>query len=367
MRYIITTGGTGGHIFPALALIEEIKNQDREAEILFVGAKNGMEEDICHNLKMPFIALKTSGFIGKGLRSIKALFELFIAYFKAKKIITEFQADMVIGFGGYASAPCILAAKSLNIDIYLHEQNAFPGAVNRYFARFAKKIMLTMPISESILSKEIQEKCILTGNPVRKAIANQCNVEKKDTDKKGLNLLVLGGSLGAHSINEIIITLLDKLCHENINIVHQCGKKDYAYVKNAYEASPYPSSCVMPFIENMLDAYTNADIIIARAGATSLAEFACMQKAVILIPFPYAAHNHQYHNAKSLEEKEACLLIEEKNVYKNAKVYDEKLVFDALSLLNTDKAIKEKLEKNIALFAKPNAANTMYNTIIENK
>ncbi len=364
MRYIITTGGTGGHIFPALALIEEIEKNDTDAQVLFVGAVNGMEEDICKMHDIPFKALRTKGFMGKGLKSVIAGFLLIIAYFKAKNLLKEFNPDMVVGFGGYASAPCVLAAKSLKVDIYLHEQNAYPGAVNRYFARFAKKIMLAMPIADGKFSEDIMQRCVLTGNPVRANIAEFGKEERNTKEHKELNLLVIGGSLGAHSINEIIISLLDKLCHENINIVHQCGKKDYEYVKNTYAMSPYPPTCVYAFIEDIKKAYDEADIVIARAGATSLAELACMKKAAIIIPFPYAAHNHQYYNAKVLEEKEACILIQEKEMYKDNTVINENILFNAITHLKIKKVLKMNLEKNIATFAKPYAAKSMYETIV---
>ncbi len=365
MRYIITTGGTGGHIFPALALIEEIQKNDTNADILFVGTVNGMEEDICSMMQIPFKALKVRGFMGKGIKSLIAAFLLISAFFKAKTILKEFKADMVIGFGGYASAPCVLAAKSMKVDIYLHEQNSYPGAVNRYFAPFAKKIMLAMPVVEGKFSKEIMQKCVITGNPVRANIAEHAKQDLKNKENKEFNLLVIGGSLGAHSINELIISMLDKLCHENINIVHQCGKKDYDYVKNCYDMSPYPSTCVFPFIEDIKKAYHEADIVIARAGATSLAELACMKKAAIIIPFPHAAHNHQYHNAQILKEKEACMLLEEKYMYKDNTIIDANILFEAIVHLKIKKVLKMNLENNIVPFAKPDAAKTMYDTITQ--
>lgn len=363
MRIIITTGGTGGHIFPALALAKEILEKEPHSSILFVGGTYGMEKELCKKADIPFIALEVQGFIGKGLKSIKALYLLIKAYFQAKALLKKEEIDCVIGFGGYASAPCILAARSLKRKIYFHEQNAFPGAVHRYFASFADKIMLSIPIEKGIYSENITKKCIITGNPVRKEIAQ---LTQKEVEKsQGKKLLILGGSLGAKSINTLIVSLLELLHIENIEITHQCGAKEYEKVSSAYKDSPYPSSCVHSFIEDMQKAYRDADIIIARAGASSLAELACVAKPVILIPFPFAAHNHQFYNAKSLEEKEACILIEEKEMYKNETIINKELLFKNILLLLNSREKSYALAQNIRLFAKPSAVSNMLNIIKE--
>ncbi len=361
MRIIITTGGTGGHIFPALALYKEIKRENPNAYILFVGAEYGMEKEICSKENIPFIGLNVQGFVGRGLKSIKALFLLVKAYFKARKVIKNEKIEKVIGFGGYASAPSILAAKSLNIKIFLAEQNAFPGAVNRLFSKYAEKIMLSIPIKDGILDSSINNKCVLTGNPVRSEIAKYSfeDVQERKTKK----LLILGGSLGAKSINSLIIECLDDLYRAGVEITHQCGKNDFKRVQKAYEKSSYSSSVVKEFIDDMENAYAQADFIVARAGASTLSEIACMSKASLLIPFPFAAHNHQYFNAKSFEDKQACIMIEEKEVYADNMIINKEKFLEKLLMLAENSKERYSLARNVKTFAKPRAVHEMYTII----
>ncbi len=364
MNIIITTGGTGGHIFPALALAKEIQEKEANYKVIFVGAKNGMEEELCQKANVSFKALEVEGFIGRGLKSIKALFLLFNAFFKARQIIKDEKIDCVIGFGGYASAPSILAAKSLGKTIFFHEQNAYPGAVHRTFASFAKKIMLSIPVEKTVFPTKIKEKCILTGNPVRSEIAQLYTHERDEVENtKKIKLFILGGSLGAQSINSLIVDILPKLHHKDIEILHQCGKADYERVKSLYEESSYDASCVHAFIDDMKSAYETADIVVARAGASTLAELACVKKACILIPFPFAAHNHQYYNAKSLLDKDACILIEENKMYKNRKVTDSSLLITQILSLASSKERRYTLSQNIKTFAKPYAVEQMLKII----
>ncbi len=363
MRIVITTGGTGGHIFPALALAEEIRKQQPDAYILFVGAQYGMEKELCKKANIPFIALNVQGFIGRGLKMFKAAYLLIKEYFKAVKILKEEKIDMVIGFGGYASAPCVIAGKNLRKKVYIHEQNAFFGSFNRHLAKYVTKIMLSMPIENSPHPQEVQEKYLLTGNPVRTEIAELANYPLKSTDTK--KLLVLGGSLGAHSINVLMVSLLKNLAKENIKIVHQCGKRDYELVKEAYANSTYSSSCVHAFIDNMQEAYQNADFIIARAGASTLAELACLAKPSILIPFPYAAHNHQFYNAKTLESRKACILLEEKELFANDKILNKEKLLEKILLLANNLEERNTLARNIRTLAKADAVEKMYKVINE--
>ncbi len=361
MRIIITTGGTGGHIFPAIALIKEIQRQNPSAYILFVGAEYGMEKEICEKENIPFVSLNVRGFVGRGFKSISALFLLYKAYFQAKKIVREYKIDTIVGFGGYASAPSILAARALKKNIFLAEQNAFPGAVNRYFADFANTIMLSIPVKEGLYNEEVAQKCVITGNPVREEIAQYADSEVSRTQSK--KLLILGGSLGAQSINSLIISLLDDLHEHNIEITHQCGKSDFERVKEAYTQSKYPTSCVHAFVDDMQSAYANADFIIARAGASTIAEIACVAKATIFIPFPHAAHNHQFYNAQSLLEKNACLLIEEKEIYQENTVTNKELLLEKILYLAENADSRYTLACNVRTFAKKEATKEMYTII----
>lgn len=309
-RVVLTTGGTGGHIFPALAVAECLRKEG--VNVLFIGSSHGPESRLVQQVGLTFEGLPVRGVLGKGWRSASALWSLCKSVLKAQKIMTRFQPHFVLGFGAYASFPTLAAAKWKGIPLALHEQNAFPGLVNRVFAKSAQRIFLSLPDVEHFFPAN---RCELTGNPVRETIVE---IGKAATTSFGGTgrLLVMGGSQGARAINSVILAQLQKLLAAGIHIRHQTGLGDWERVIAGYRAYGGTASEVTPFIENMAAAYQWADLVLCRAGATSVAELAVAGKPSVLIPFPYATHDHQTHNARVMEKQGAALLIEEKDLGK---------------------------------------------------
>lgn len=308
-RVILTTGGTGGHIFPALAVAECLRNKG--VEVLFIGSAHGPESRLVHQAGLAFEALYVRGVLGKGWRSASALWSLCKALLHARKLVTRFQPDAVVGFGAYASFPALAVAKGKGIPLALHEQNAFPGLVNRIFAKSAQRIFLSLPDVEHLFPAH---HCELTGNPVRGTIVALGRKVASSSKKGTRNLLVMGGSQGARAINSVILAQLEKLVAAGIHIRHQTGPGDWERVAAGYRAYGGTASEVTPFIENMAEAYQWADLVLCRAGATSVAELAVAGKPSVLIPFPYATHDHQTYNAQVMEKQGAALLVQEKEL-----------------------------------------------------
>ncbi len=311
MKYsiVITTGGTGGHVYPALAVAEKLRDQ---AEILFIGSQHGPEVHMVQREDIPFYGLSVKGVLGKGWKSFFSLCKMGQGILEAQKILQEFKPNVVVGFGSYASFAPLIAAKLKGIPIIIHEQNAFPGLANRFLARFANKILLSMPDKGSFFPKN---KSVYTGNPVRERVISlrkNIDSQKKVSTK---NLLVMGGSLGARTVNTVIINGLKELFENGIEIQHQTGFKDWDRTAASYALHEKRSYQVMPFIEDIAKAYSWADLVVCRAGASSIAELIAIGKPSILIPFPHATHNHQAHNAQFLVNEGAALVIHEKDIW----------------------------------------------------
>lgn len=307
IRVILTTGGTGGHIFPALAVAEQLRRQS--VELLFVGSQYGSESKLAGQAGLPFRGLPVRGVLGRGLKSFGAACGLLRAVSMARSIVKEFRPDAVIGFGAYASFPSLVAAKVAGIPIAVHEQNAMPGLTNRLLAKLAARVFLSLP---DVTGAFDPKKTVLTGNPVREAIvaAGKNAVEHPGTRR----LLVMGGSQGAKAINSVILASLERLHRAGIEIRHQTGTTDLERVLAGYRAYNIDASGVTPFIENVAEAYQWADLVLCRAGATSVAELAVAGKPAVLIPFPYATHDHQTYNARVMVDQGAALLVSEKDL-----------------------------------------------------
>lgn len=298
-KIILTTGGTGGHIFPALAVAEALKA--RGDDILFIGATYGPEAELCARADVPFIGLPGRGMLGRGLRAIPAAFDLGAAFFLALRQVRRFGPCAVAAFGGYASFAPALAAVFLRIPLLVHEQNAIAGASNRFLGRFATTICASAPQTAGF-----GQTPVLTGNPVRMAIARSAR-----KPHAGLNLLVLGGSQGAHALNQAVVSMLPALSRAGINIRHQTGKRDFAAVQGAYVANGQDAQAVQPFMDDMAEAYAWADLALCRAGASTLAELCIAGLPAILVPFPAAIHDHQTLNARALAQAGAAILLPE--------------------------------------------------------
>jgi UDP-N-acetylglucosamine--N-acetylmuramyl-(pentapeptide) pyrophosphoryl-undecaprenol N-acetylglucosamine transferase len=306
-RVIITTGGTGGHIFPALAVAEELKAQYPDIAILFMGAQYGPEKKLALQAGLEFAGLPVRGLLGRGWRAAGAACAMVRAVVQACGIIRRFKPDIVAGFGGYAAFAPVMAARLCHVPCLLHEQNAIPGTANKTLARLTHKVCLSLPVAQGFAP----EKCVLTGNPVRKSVAALYGtVAKSDTR----HVLIMGGSLGAHALNMYIVSILPQLKAAGIELLHQTGVNDATAVQQAYVAAGYDAACVSPFIDDMAAAYRWADVVFCRSGATTVAELAAAGKAAIFVPFPYAIHDHQTYNARSMTQCGAAVLVPEKDL-----------------------------------------------------
>lgn len=343
-KFILTTGGTGGHIFPALAVAESLRENFPDCEILFIGANYGLERELAMKASIKFIGLNAHGILGKGFAAPLALLHLLSSIPKAIKIIKEFKPDCTVGFGNYASFAAIIASQICNIPTILHEQNAIPGTTNKICSKFAKKICLSLPNTEGFNSK----KCILTGNPIRKEI---CQITFSKRQKKCTRrLLVLGGSLGARALNKYICDNLSLFKENNIEIIHQTGQKEWEKVFFTYARHNYHPKNVKPFISKMSEAYAWADLILCRAGASTVAEICAVGLPAILVPFPHAIHDHQTQNAKFLEKIGGAILVPEENITQVGELVI-KYLKDSDGLLG--------MSKNILKLARPDAANNV--------
>jgi UDP-N-acetylglucosamine--N-acetylmuramyl-(pentapeptide) pyrophosphoryl-undecaprenol N-acetylglucosamine transferase len=349
MKFIISGGGTGGHIYPAIAIAEAIKKQMPEAEFLFIGAEGRMEMEKVPQAGYKIEGLWISGFQRKQLwKNLSLPFKILFSMFKVWGIISKFKPDTVIGVGGYASGVALKVAGWRKIPILIHEQNSFAGKTNQMLAKSAKKICVAYDNMERFFPKD---KMILTGNPVRQDILDISTKKAEGLAHYGLSpdkkvLLITGGSLGAKTLNESIAAGLQSLKDANIQVLWQVGK--VYYETYAPKASGFDNVKVMSFIDRMDLAYAAADAVIARAGALTISELCVTGKATILVPSPNVAEDHQTANAMSLVNKEAAILVKDVEA-------KEKLVNTALNLLY-DEVLRVKLEQQIKKLALPDAA-----------
>lgn len=303
MRLLLAGGGTGGHLFPAVALAQLLLQQDQQAAVQFVGTEKGLEARLLPKLGLPLQTVGMAGVVGRGWRGkLEVLPRLLMSMYQARTILKNFAPDLVIGVGGYSSVPVLLMAKLLGIPYLIHEQNAVPGLSNKVLGRWAKQIFVSFADGGDGFA---QHKVLVTGNPLRpglEKVAQQVPSAGK--------LLIFGGSLGARAINQTIIEALPLIKNwpQRPTILHQTGEADLAMVRQAYEAAGLDPQQVVPFIEDMATAYDEARLVVCRAGATTLAELAVCGRPAILIPYPFAAGDHQTANAGVLATAGAACL-----------------------------------------------------------
>ena len=301
---LLTTGGTGGHIFPALAVAEELRRRNPNASLLFVGSLYGPEERLMRQAGIPFEGLPVRGLLGRGFKAVGAGAQMALAVGKAVGILHRFKPDVVAGFGGYAAFAPMLAARILGVPGVLHEQNAIAGASNRFLARLARRVCISLPNTSGFDMK----KCVFTGNPVRAAVSA---VGQVDRHRQTRRLLVMGGSQGAHALNAFMLENLAEFRGAGVEIRHQTGITDEGSVRAAYVAAGYAPECVSAFIDDMAGAYAWADVTLCRAGASTVAELCAAGLPSVLVPFPYAIHDHQTRNAEVLTRSGAAVLVPE--------------------------------------------------------
>ncbi|MBQ7606796.1 MAG: undecaprenyldiphospho-muramoylpentapeptide beta-N-acetylglucosaminyltransferase [Desulfovibrionaceae bacterium] len=351
-KIILTTGGTGGHIFPALAVAKELMRVDPTIEILFVGSLYGPEKELVEREGLAFHGFPVRGFLGRGMRSIGAAFHMFGACAGAISLLRAYRPNVVAGFGGYASCAALTASYVLGIPRVLHEQNAVPGMSNRLMGKIAKKICVSLPATEGFA----EQKCLYTGNPVREAVVRAGMAERSFQTR---NLLVLGGSQGAHALNTFMCENIARFSEAGIAIVHQTGKADEKTVSEVYRAHGYPDTSVRAFIDDMPAVYTWADLALCRSGASTLCELCACGLPSILVPFPHAIHDHQTKNAKVLTDAGAALMVQEAQIGKSVELAG--LILDLFQ--NQDD--RAQLSHNAKKIARPDAAAQVAQVILQ--
>lgn len=353
-KFILSGGGTGGHIYPAIAIANELKKRHPNAEFLFVGAKDRMEMQ-----KVPEAGYKIEGLWISGIQrklTLKNLLfpiKLASSLLKSRKIIKKFKPNAVIGTGGFASGPLVKVATGKKIPSVLQEQNSFPGITNKWLAKKADKVCVAYDGLERFFPKH---KIIKTGNPVREDLLEVANKKEEaqvffKVDAAAKVVLVLGGSLGARKINELIESKLDFLAKQGVTLIWQCGKLYYEqYKKHASDRVQ-----VVPFLNRMDLAYAAANVIISRAGASSVSELCIVGKPVVFIPSPNVAEDHQTKNALAVSQKDAAILLKETDAFS--------MFESTLESLLISKELQEKLSANIKKMALPNATKHIVDEI----
>ena len=351
MRYLISGGGTGGHIFPAVSIANALKELDPEAKILFVGALGRMEMERVPQAGYEIIGLPVRGFNrSQPWKNVSVLMDLAKSIKQVRKIIREFKPNVGVGVGGYASGAAMWAAAKMGIPILLQEQNGFAGVTNKILKDKATKICVAYEGMERFFPAD---KIILTGNPVRQNLTE--GKKKKDSGEK--TLLIIGGSLGARTINEAIKAALPQLSKADIHVVWQTGKIYYEKCKAAWVATGSPKNIeCLDFLSDMPDRYAQADLVISRAGASSISELCLLGKPAILVPSPNVAEDHQTHNALALVNKNAAVLVRDAEAA-------EKLIPTALELIKDEKRLKT-LHTNVLKLAQKDSAKRIAEEVI---
>lgn len=361
LKIIISGGGTGGHIFPAVSIANAIKEILPDTDILFVGAEGRMEMHRVPAAGYPIKGLPVAGFDRKNLlKNIPVLIKLFKSQRMAKRIIKEFHPHAAVGVGGYASGPTLKVAGAMGIPTLLQEQNSYAGVTNKLLAKQAKKICVAYEGMERFFDKE---KIILTGNPVRQRLRTHSITREEAIKTFGLNpekktILILGGSLGARTINQCLMENLDSIKQSDVQFIWQTGKIYIEEARTAVsKAGKLPMLHVTDFISDMATAYSAADLVISRAGAGSISEFCLLEKPVILVPSPNVAEDHQTKNALALVNKNAALYVKDTEA-------KEQLIGKAIETVNQSELLNN-LSKNIAKLAFTDSANVIAKEVIK--
>ncbi|MBQ9318624.1 MAG: undecaprenyldiphospho-muramoylpentapeptide beta-N-acetylglucosaminyltransferase [Bacilli bacterium] len=353
MRVIITAGGTGGHIYPALAMINKIKEMEPESEFLYIGTHNRMEKDIVPKNNIPFEMIEIYGFNRKNLlKNFKVLKCLIKSKKKCKQLIKAFNPDIVMGFGGYVTAPVLSVAHKLGYKTVIHEQNSIPGMSNKMLMRKVDLICVSLKSSLNAFPKE---KTVFTGNPCGEDAVKKQAMNKKELglkERKKLVLIVMG-SLGASTVNDYLVNIKDKFKDKDYEVLFVTGKKDYEEIIK----KQFPDNVkVVPYVDNLTRIMKKTDIIVTRAGASTLSEIIALNVPSILIPSPYVPNNHQFKNAMDLVNNKAALLIEEKDLKDN-------VLLDKIDVLMTSPIEYKNLKDNLNKLKIDNSASIIYENI----
>ena len=368
LKVLLSGGGTGGHIFPAIAIADEIKKRFPDAEFLFIGANGKMEME-----KVPQAGYKIEGIdiagIDRGnmLSNLGLPFKILKSLSKSKKIIKSFAPDFAVGTGGFASGPALYEASKLGIPIFIQEQNAHAGVTNKILSKKAKAVFTAYPKVEGFPAEKIK----FLGNPIRENIVSGMQEtsqakEKMGLDKDKLTILSVGGSLGSRTLNNGWKDNLENLKEKGYQLIWQTGKLDYKEIVDSFQltvdgSNQQPATSnqiqIKEFIKDMETAYSAADVIVSRAGAIAISELAVAQKPVLLVPFPFAAEDHQTKNAMNLVEKNAARMVKDSEM--------QEKFWNTLSEICENENIRKEMSENLKYFAKPNAAKEIVDEIFK--
>lgn len=354
MKIVVSGGGTGGHIYPALALIREIQKETKDAEFLYIGTKNGLESDLVPRENIPFKSIYITGFRRKlSFENVKTVYRFFKGVSDSKKILKEFKPDVVIGTGGYVCGPVVYAAAKLKVPTIIHEQNSVPGLTNKFLSRYVNKIAVCFEEAKEYFP---HEKVVFTGNPRASEVIGKDGIRGRLSAGLSTNLpavLIFGGSRGAKPINEAVIKSLAELGEKPYQVLYITGDVHFEDVKKEVDLIGNPKNVVIkPFIHNMPEVLAGIDLVVSRAGATTLAELTSLGIPSILIPSPYVTNNHQEKNARALSDNGAAVLLLEK------KLNSKSLVENIDQILLSDHLGKMKVKaKEMGV---PDAAKRLY-------
>ncbi|WP_326981608.1 undecaprenyldiphospho-muramoylpentapeptide beta-N-acetylglucosaminyltransferase [Chryseobacterium sp. MYb264] len=368
IRVLLSGGGTGGHIFPAIAIADEIRKRFPDAEFLFIGANGKMEME-----KVPQAGYKIEGIdiagIDRGnmLSNLGLPFKILKSLSKSKRIIKNFAPDFAVGTGGFASGPALYEASKMGIPIFIQEQNAHAGVTNKILSKKAKAVFTAYPKVEGFPAEKIK----FLGNPIRSTIVSGMQEtsqakEKMGLDKEKLTILSVGGSLGSRTLNNGWKENLENLKEKGYQLIWQTGKLDYKEIVDGFQLTvdgknQQPATNnqikIKEFIKDMETAYSAADVIVSRAGAIAISELAVAQKPVLLVPFPFAAEDHQTKNAMNLVEKNAARMVKDSEM--------QEKFWNMLSEICENENIRKEMSDNLKYFAKPNAAKEIVDEIFK--
>jgi len=348
MRAIVVAGGTGGHIYPALAIINKIKEKEKDSEILYIGTANRMEKDIVPKFGINFVGIDMMGLNRKNIfANVTVLKKFRLAIKEARKIIKDFKPEIVIGAGGYITAPVLYAAHLEKVPTLIHEQNSIPGISNKFIGNFADRICVSLPNSLNLFPKK---KVVYTGNPRSEEIIS---VPKKNKSSLGFIqnkklVVVVMGSLGSTTMTLKIKELIPEFKNKNYQVLVITGNK---YFDDYKEIELSDNVKIVPFMEDLINLLKDSDLIVSRAGASTIAEITAIGLPAILVPSPYVTNNHQYKNAKELEDRGACIIVSEEEFSKDRiiseidKLFDNKEMYDLMASKCQELGIKDSASR----------------------
>lgn len=357
MRVVVSGGGTGGHIYPALSLIKEIKQQDPSAEILYIGTKRGLESDIIPREGIPFETIDISGFKRKlSVENVKTIIRFFKGTTRAKKLLNSFKPDVVIGTGGYVCGPVVYAAAKLKIPTVVHEQNSVPGLTNKFLSQYVDRVAICFEEAKRYFP---EQKVVFTGNPRASEVLHvnpKAGKQSLDLDPMKKTVLIVGGSRGARPINEAFHSVMSEFGKKHYQVVYVTGAVHYDAVMEAVKDQKPSNVIIKPFIHNMPDVLAAVDLIVARAGATTLAEITALGLPSILIPSPYVTNNHQEKNAEALRVNGAALVLREQGM-------SGQTLLEEIDRILSVEGKWEEMQKSAKKLGVPKAALNLYQVL----